>query len=374
MAAPVYIFAGGGTGGHLFPGLATAAALQRRAPDAQIIFLTTTRPIDRDLIEPTGFSQITQSVRPWPAKLRDVPGFYLAWRASLRSAAQVMRAHQPRAVLGLGGYAAGPPVVAASRAGVRTAILNPDAVPGRANRRLVGYADRVILQWDASRAHFGNSAKCAALGCPIRSEFATAADRAEDPVAIGEARRQFDLDPEKQTVLVTGASQGARTVNDAILWAWERFRAEAADWQVLHLTGSADHDRIAAAWKAIGGGARTIAFSHEMPAAMLAADVVVSRAGASTLAELTAVRRPSILMPYPYHKDQHQMRNAEALAERGAARIVADTRAVAENGPNLLAALRALKDPAARASMRQACGALSRPDASETVAAWMLGG
>ncbi|MCA9243288.1 MAG: UDP-N-acetylglucosamine--N-acetylmuramyl-(pentapeptide) pyrophosphoryl-undecaprenol N-acetylglucosamine transferase [Phycisphaerales bacterium] len=373
VTAPVYIFAGGGTGGHLFPGLATAAAVRAIRPNARIVFLTTSRPIDRELLSRTNYEQIPQNVRPWPARLRDIPGFYIAWRSSLKAAREVVRSVRPAAVLGLGGYAAGPAVVAAARLGVRTAILNPDAVPGRANRRLAAYADRVIVQWDESAAHFRQKSKILPLGCPIRAEFAAVADRMADEKAVSEARRRFGLELDRRTVLITGASQGARTINDAILWAWARFTESAAGWQALHLTGTADHERIAAEWGRLGALGRVLAFTHDMPDAMLAADIVVSRAGASTLAELTAVRRPSILMPYPYHADQHQMRNAEVLACRGAARIVEDTRDVEKNGPALLSTLKELANDGVRSSMAAASSAISRSRAAGSVAAWMTG-
>ena len=154
MANTHFVFAGGGTGGHLFPGLAVAEAVRQRAPDARISFFTTTRALDRDLLAPTPYKQVPQPVRPLTLHPLRLPGFWWSWRRSVRAAHAHFRADPPHAVLGLGGYAAGPPVVAARALGIRTAILNPDAIPGRANQHLARYADLVLLQWDVSRERF----------------------------------------------------------------------------------------------------------------------------------------------------------------------------------------------------------------------------
>lgn len=187
MSDAHYVFAGGGTGGHLFPGLAVADALRRMEPDAAVTFFTTTRPLDRQLLGQTPYSQIEQSVRPVPSRPWRLPGFWWAWRRSVAAARAFLRERPTRAVLGLGGYAAGPAVVAARGLGIRTAILNPDAIPGRANRYLARHADLVVLQWDVSRDRFPPGTDCRTFGCPIRADFA-GAERAA-------GRRHFDLAP-----------------------------------------------------------------------------------------------------------------------------------------------------------------------------------
>ena len=168
-----YVFAGGGTGGHLFPGLAVADALLRQSPEARVTFLTTTRPLDRQLLEPTAYEQIEQPVQPFTLHPLKLPAFWLAWRRSVQAARELLKTRHVRAVLGLGGYAAGPAVVAAHSLGIRTAILNPDAIPGRANRHLARHADLVIMQWEVTRRHFPPGTNCQALGCPIRAAFAS---------------------------------------------------------------------------------------------------------------------------------------------------------------------------------------------------------
>lgn len=398
MEAPHYVFAGGGTGGHLFPGLAVANAVLKNAPRARITFLTTTRDLDRQLLEKAPFTQVAQPVRPFSSRPWHWPGFWLAWRASVRRAGEFIRSQNVRAVLGLGGYAAGPAVVAAHKLGVRTAILNPDAIPGRANQHLAKYADLVVLQWDVSRRFFPSNTNCQTLGCPIRADFQTILEfgiwnlevepaathpqsKTQNPKSkiASAAREQFGLAPDRPTLLVTGASQGARTINQALWRVWPLFAAAHPEWQLLHLTGPADEETTRAAYAAafsqntgLQAATHVLAFTHAMAAALCAADVVISRAGASTLAELTALGQPSILLPYPYHKDRHQHANAQVLVDAGAAILLEDRLQPDLNRGPLLTALETLADAAARRDMAQAAQTLGRPDAAERVAGWLI--
>ncbi|MBU0638587.1 MAG: UDP-N-acetylglucosamine--N-acetylmuramyl-(pentapeptide) pyrophosphoryl-undecaprenol N-acetylglucosamine transferase [Planctomycetes bacterium] len=365
MAAVHIVFAGGGTGGHLFPGLAVARAVRQHAPQASVTFFTTNRDLDRQLLSPTDFARLPQRVQPFPARPWSWPTFLLAWRASLRAAREFLREHQPQAVLGLGGYAAGPPVIAARRLGIRTAILNPDALPGRANRRLAQEADLVVLQWDCSRSHFPVGTHCQTLGCPIRPDFAQADGRA--------GRQHFDLEPDRPLLLVTGASQGARNINQIITRIWPSFLSTHPEWQLLHLTGPADEATSRAAYGTAGVPAQVVPFTHEMHLALAAADAVVSRAGASTLAELAILGKPAILLPYPYHRDRHQHANAQVLVDAGAALLVEDRCDAQKTGGPLLAALELLADTNTRGNMAAAARAGARPNAAQDVAAWLLG-
>jgi UDP-N-acetylglucosamine--N-acetylmuramyl-(pentapeptide) pyrophosphoryl-undecaprenol N-acetylglucosamine transferase len=365
MSTAHYVFAGGGTGGHLFPGLAVANALRRSDSTARITFFTTQRQLDRELVGPTGFEQVEQPVRPFTLHPLRLPRFWWYWRRSVSDAQAYLRQHRPRAVLGLGGYAAGPPVVAARSLGIRTAILNPDAIPGRANRHLSRYADLVAMQWDVSRTHFPLGTRCETLGCPIRAEFATADGAA--------GRRQFGLLADRPVLLVTGASQGAHTVNQVLLRVWPAFHAAHPEWQLLHLTGPADEAAVRAAYAAAGTPTQVVSFTHEMWLALAAADAVVSRAGASTLAELAALGKPSILLPYPYHRDRHQHANAQVLVDAGAAVVLEDYLWPEKNEPALREALAGLADQNVRRTMAAAAARLGRPMAADAVASWLRG-
>ncbi len=364
MSAAEYVFAGGGTGGHLFPGLAVAESLRRSEPGAGVTFFTTTRLLDKVLLGRTGFVQVEQPVRPLTVNPLRLPGFWWSWRASVRAARAFLRDKQPRAVLGLGGYAAGPAVVAARSLGIRTGVLNQDAIPGRANRYLARHADLVVLQWEVSRKHFPPGVNCRVPGCPIRTEFASASRE--------EGCERFGLDPSRPVLLVTGASQGARTVNRVMQRVWPEFVAEHAEWQLLHLSGSLDEEETRGAYAAAGVEAKVLAFTHEVWLALAAADAAISRAGASTLAELTVLGVPAILLPYPYHRDRHQHANARVLVDAGAAVLVEDRlEAEANRGP-VLGALRRLSARVAREDMSRASKGLARGDAAEQVAAWMM--
>lgn len=360
----VFVFAGGGTGGHLFPGIAVATALRRLRPDAGVLFLCTPRGLDAELLAPAGFEHLPQRVRPLPRQPWNWPGFLYHWYAAVADAARVIRGRRVSAVLGLGGYAAGPAVVAARRAGVPTAILNPDAIPGRANLRLARDADLVVAQWECSKRCFPPGTDCRALGCPIRVEFAE--------LPAQHARARLGLDPQRPTLVVTGASQGARTVNQAMSAVWPELRADYPDWQLLHLSGATDEAATRDAYARCGAPATVVAFTHEMHVALSAADLVVSRAGASTLAELTLLGRPSVLLPYPYHKDRHQHANGQVLADAGAAVLLEDRKDADLNRDPLRAALAPLMgDPARRERMAQAARTLARPDAAARVADWL---
>lgn len=257
--------------------------------------------------------------------------------------------------------------MAARSLGARSAILNPDAVPGRANRFLARRTDLVVLQWAQSRRHFSSATSCAALGCPIRAEFAAASD-------VNAARRRFGLAPERPVLLVTGASQGAQTVNAAMLRVWPIFAARHADWQLLHLTGAAHESDARAAYAAAGCAAHVVGFTHEMWLALAASDLVVSRAGASTLAELTALGKPAVLLPYPYHRDRHQHANAQVLVDEGAALLIEDRLRAEANEAPLLVALERFASADERARAAAAAHRLARPDAADRTATWLLEG
>lgn len=359
-----YIFAGGGTGGHLFPGIAVADALCEVDPAARVTFLTTARELDSQLLGPTPYRQVPQSVRPFTMHPLRLPAFLRSWRASIAIARETIHRESTRAVLGLGGYAAGPAVVAARSLGVSAAILNPDATPGRANRYLAKRCERVFAQWEESRRHFAATVQCEVVGCPVRKAFLEA-DATPD-------QARFGLSPAKATLLVTGASQGARTINQAMVQVWPEFARAHADWQILHLTGEADREMVQAAYRHVDAPSVVLAFTHEMAAAIRVADVVVSRAGASTLAELAALGKPSILLPYPYHRDMHQRGNARVLAERGAAILLEDFRDPGRNALTLHAALESLSAREHRDEMAVKARSFGSHHAAEAVARWLV--
>jgi UDP-N-acetylglucosamine--N-acetylmuramyl-(pentapeptide) pyrophosphoryl-undecaprenol N-acetylglucosamine transferase len=356
----LFVFAGGGTGGHLFPAIAVAEALAEQDPSAEPRFLCTDRPIDASILTERGLPFVPQTVRPLPKNPLAVPGFLRAWRAACRFVRRQFRERPPAVVVSSGGYGAGPALAEAVRASIPLALLNPDAVPGRANRRYSGRAAAIFAQWRVTSRSLGGEAPIEVTGCPVRREFSAA--RRVDGL------RTFELDPSRRTLVVTGASQGAQTVNRAVAALLPRL-VEQKEWQIVHLAGAADAADLQQRYRAHSLHASVLDFTTEMPALLAAADLVVSRAGASTLAELTVVGAPSILMPYPFHRDRHQTLNARQLADVGAAVIVDDRIEPDLNAPKLAdALLPLLSSPDRLADMRHAALQLARPDAAKAVA------
>jgi UDP-N-acetylglucosamine--N-acetylmuramyl-(pentapeptide) pyrophosphoryl-undecaprenol N-acetylglucosamine transferase len=360
ISRPWFVIAGGGTGGHLYPGLAVAQALQSLQPDFEISVFGTTRPIDQQLTQPLNYELVQQDVRAFPNSPLKVFGFLRSWRRSVKEARRRFEQRPPAMVLGLGGYAAGPPVVVAAKLGIPTAIFNPDAVPGRANKRLGSRVNKVFVQWEDTREAFPRAREVICTGCPIRPEFSQASRE------LG--CRSLKLDADRPALLITGASQGAHSINMAALELMQLWRV-ADRWQIIHLTGQADEEICKSAYRKARVDARVIAYTEHMPRLMAASDLVVSRAGASTLAEITAMGLPSVLMPYPFDKKKHQLANARVLTDAHAAELVEDTNDPQDNARRLLELLRDLmKSDLRRKRMATAAKALSRADAADAMA------
>lgn len=360
-SGPVIAIAGGGTGGHLYPALAVTEVLRQRVPGLRFVFFGSDRPIDRQILEGRASCELVpQHLPPLHRAPWRWPGILRGYLSSGSACAAKLAADRVALVIGTGGLASVPAVLRARRAKIPTVLLNPDAVPGKANRLLARWADLILVQWEDSLAHFLRHPHVEVAGCAIRAGFA--------PMTRAEGAARFDLDPQRKTLLATGASQGARTLNEALLANLELFEARG-DWQILHLTGRRDYEQVRQAYQGRGVPARVLAFTEDMPAALGAADLVLSRAGASSLAEITAVGRASILMPYPFHRDQHQYANAHCLTRQGAALIVPDAVDVARNGPALREALeRLLVSDEERGALAQAAAEMGRPDAADRIA------
>jgi UDP-N-acetylglucosamine--N-acetylmuramyl-(pentapeptide) pyrophosphoryl-undecaprenol N-acetylglucosamine transferase len=362
---PLIVFAGGGTGGHLFPAVAVAEDLRRLAPEVEVEFLVTDRPIDRQILDGMGWSLVSQRVRPFSLRPWHWPAFWLSWRSSVNQAGERMRFRRPAVVVGTGGYGAGPPIQAAYHLDIAAALLNPDALPGRANRHLGAKVDAVFCQWEVSAKHFPDVPLVVATGCPVRRAFLEVDRRA--------AYTAFGLDPSKKTLLVTGASQGARTVNQAVVALLDDLAEFSSQWQVLHLSGALDYNQVSQSYRGRFNGGVVLPFTDRMAEAITVSDLIVSRAGASTLAEITAVGRPSVLLPYPFHRDMHQRANAEVLARVGAAVPLEDKIDPRANAAQLRPVLRELMSyPERLARMGAEAGKIGRPDAGAAVARHLL--
>ena len=357
---PIVAFAGGGTGGHLYPALAIADALQRRLPGLRFVFFATHRRIDQRILSRADCDVVRQTLSPLCRVPWRWPRIITGYLRSSRLCRSRLENDRPMVVIGTGGLSSVPAVRAAHRAGIPTVVLNPDAVPGRANRHLAAVADAVFAQWEETIEFLPRRAGVRVCGCAIRPEF--------NNVSRARGVERFKLDAARKTLLVTGASQGARTINEAVLANLDLLES-ADDWQVFHLTGDLDFGRVKDAYDGRSIRAEVLAFTDRMAEALGMADLVISRSGASTLAEITALGRASILMPYPFHKDMHQLANARCLARVSAARIVDDAVDPAVNGPALRKVLELLMaDDGQREAMAAAAKRIGRARAAGDIA------
>ncbi len=356
------ILAGGGTGGHLYPGIAVAQAMRSSIlPQAKPLFLCTEREMDRVILSESSFDFIPQPIVP---PLRSVGGllrFWQSWRQTKEMVKRLLRERRPCAAIGLGGYAAGVAVKLAAEQGIPTVILNPDLIPGDANHFLLPRVRVACCQFDSSPYVSSKyHSKLKITGCPIRKDIVAPPPRAE-------AAARLELDPLLHTLLITGASQGALTVNEAMMALAGTITLNG--WQILHLCGREHGETVRRGYREKNVAARVIDFTPAMADVWAVTDLALSRSGASSCAELTTCGIPSILMPYPFHKDMHQRANARILADAGAAVVADDERDAQKNAEKLRPILQSLLyDAAKRQAMSESARKLGHPDAAEAVA------
>jgi UDP-N-acetylglucosamine--N-acetylmuramyl-(pentapeptide) pyrophosphoryl-undecaprenol N-acetylglucosamine transferase len=375
------VMAGGGTGGHLYPGLAVADALQSQAAAMQqsidLLWAATPRTVDQRLLARFGEHYIRQPVQPLHKSLSKLWPFWQAWKQTCGYWSEQFATRKPDCVIALGGYAAGPAAFVAAKVGIPVVLLNPDALPGMANRFLLKRADLIISQWPLAKMytkHLKGVVK--ALGCPIRPELSR---RTRE-----EAAKILQLDPAVRTLVITGASLGAKTINDAFLalladpairHAFETGAQNSSQWRIIHLAGIEQAEAVRVAYARYPQVQATIIdYCDDMASVWALADLTIARAGASTCAELTACGVPSILLPYPFHKDMHQKANAMELVRAGAAVIVDDAKDAGRNASAIKKALESLLyDHELRHQMADSAQIVGKPAAAAQIAAEILG-
>jgi UDP-N-acetylglucosamine--N-acetylmuramyl-(pentapeptide) pyrophosphoryl-undecaprenol N-acetylglucosamine transferase len=349
------VIAGGGTGGHLFPGLAVARALKARVPEAQISFAGTAAGIEARVIPSTEFA--LDLIRS--AGLKGKSPAALARGAALVplggvDAWRVISRRKPDVVIGVGGYSSGPVVAVAALRRIPTMVLEQNAVPGLTNKLLATVVRRAAVTYDASLKYFRG--KGFVSGNPVRREFLEVNDDPSHDAALNGSRVR---------VLVFGGSQGAHAINVAMVEAAPRLAAAAETVDLVCQTGIQDFDMVRAAFERHGVQGRVERFIDAMDREMKAAGLVVSRAGATTLAEVTAAGRPAILIPLPTATDDHQRHNARALEHAGAAELMEQAGLTGERLADRILALAADRERRRRMSM--AARKLARPRAAEDI-------
>ncbi|HTH25062.1 MAG TPA: undecaprenyldiphospho-muramoylpentapeptide beta-N-acetylglucosaminyltransferase [Vicinamibacterales bacterium] len=351
------LIAGGGTGGHLYPGIALARELRRRDPSTQVSFVGSASGIEARVVPREGFELDLIHVAGLKGKSRveRTIGFGLLPIAVIDSWRVIAR-RRPDVVVGVGGFASGPVLAMAALFGYPTMLLEQNALPGLTNRLLARFVRAAAVNFEAALSYFPRTGFVA--GNPVRPEFF--------PAQNEEANDRSNRPRDAARVLIFGGSQGAHAINVAMVEAATRLAASGIRLAITHQTGERDLDLVRAAYERAGLAARVEAFIFQIDGEMKAADVVICRAGATTLAELAASRTPAILVPLPTATDDHQRKNAEVFAKTGAA-IVIDQRDL--TGDALTGALRELMtDPDRRARMSAAAKTLARPDAAQRIA------
>jgi UDP-N-acetylglucosamine--N-acetylmuramyl-(pentapeptide) pyrophosphoryl-undecaprenol N-acetylglucosamine transferase len=358
-----FLLAGGGSGGHISPGLAIAERLAERDPDVRAVFVCSHRPVDARMLGAAGATYVPLTAAPLSLRPRGAMAFLGAFQRGRREAEAIIDEHGVDEVLALGGFVAGPVVAAATGRRVPVTLLNLDDPPGRANRWM---ARRATRTWSAVALPRHRRFASRVTGLPVRR----CAIAAGSPASC---RETLGLRPDLSTLLVTGASQGAGTINALLPALAEARTDDFRGWQVLHLAGAGADEEVRERYRAAGVPALVLPFTDSMGAAWGAADLAVSRAGANSVAEIAANAVPALLLPYPFHRDQHQRNNARPLEEAGGAVIVDDRVDTEANLAEAGAAIAALMgDAARRAEMRQRLSAQRPEDAADAIAASLL--
>ena len=350
------ILAGGGTGGHVIPALAIANQL-KKSYDAEVLFIGTARGIENRLVPAAGFP--LQLVRVGALKnvsltTRLKTAFDLP--RAVWDAGRMLNQFAPDVVIGVGGYASGPAMLAAVVKHIPTLAFEPNVVPGFANRMVARFVSGAAVHFEETAKYFRNAV---VTGVPVRQAFFEIATKS--PLLAHNTREKWG------TLLVFGGSQGAHAINDAMIRCLPVLQREAPGIHIIHQTGERDYNDALAAYRGLGESAEVFKFIEDMPGAFARADLVVCRSGASTVAEIAAAGKPAVFVPFPRAADDHQRINAEALARHGAAVVVEESKLEGVWLAETIAAL--LQDPQCLRRMSQAARELAHPNAARDIAA-----
>jgi UDP-N-acetylglucosamine--N-acetylmuramyl-(pentapeptide) pyrophosphoryl-undecaprenol N-acetylglucosamine transferase len=339
-----FLMAGGGTGGHVIPAIAVAQELQKRGHS--VFFVGTERGLESRLVPAAGF-ELRRIEIGGLNRVGVAQKLATLWRLPFVTAESMEFAREADAVFSMGGYVAGPPVIAAILRRRPVVVMEPNAIPGFTNRRIARFVARALVNFPETSRYFPPG-RTEVTGMPVRAEF-------------------FEVKPrprsETLNVLVTGGSQGSRTLNRALQQSWPVFQRRGLRVRIVHQTGTQEFEATRDAFAQSGIDGEVVPFIRDMPAAFAQADLVICRSGAGTVSELAAAGKPSILVPFPFAADDHQTRNAQAMAEAGAARMLRDAEM---NGDRLVHLIEEISGSLDR--MGEAARKLARPGAASRAA------
>ncbi|MGE5632999.1 MAG: undecaprenyldiphospho-muramoylpentapeptide beta-N-acetylglucosaminyltransferase [Caulobacteraceae bacterium] len=313
------ILSGGGTGGHIYPAVSIAKEIKKRYKDVDILFIGTEKGLENSIVPKEGFNLKNIKVRGFERRLSFANVIAVKESVvSLFSVAKVIRSFKPDIVIGTGGYVCGSVLLAAALLNIPTLIHEQNAFPGVTNKILSRMADVVALNFKEASKYFPNNNKIIVTGNPIRSDILNATKEA--------GLREFGFTRDLPVVFVVGGSRGAKKINESVL-PIAKYCTSGKSFQMLHMTGQSQYESVLESYKKEGIPTGTsllkvVPYLHNMPQALAASDIIISRCGASTLSEITALGKPSILIPFPYATDNHQEYNARALEKNGAAVVI----------------------------------------------------
>jgi len=346
------LIAGGGTGGHLFPGIAIAETFMAQDPENQVHFISTRRAIDQQVLPSRGFP--SQTIEAEGIKGRGLIGQLNALfklPGALKQSCRILRDFQPHLIIGVGGYVSGPVVLAGRLKGIPTAIQEQNSIPGLTNRILALLVDRIYYSFEKSREFFP-ARKSLWTGNPVRRELKRVLEAPSTPQA-------------SLTILVLGGSQGAHRLNQLVTEALDFLEELKKDLSFIHQTGTKDEDWVRQAYLEKGFHHQVLAFISDMIWAYSQADMLICRSGATTLAEVTALGKASLLIPFPFATNNHQEENARSLVQRGAAEMIPEKELT---GAGLAAVIQRWRnDPRHRADLAAQAKTLGRWQAAEEI-------
>ncbi|MBV6497416.1 MAG: undecaprenyldiphospho-muramoylpentapeptide beta-N-acetylglucosaminyltransferase [Acidobacteria bacterium ACB1] len=341
---PRVLIAAGGTGGHIYPGIAVAKELMRRDETSEVLFVGTAKGLETRIVPENGFQlSVIKSAGLKNVGLKGKVRGMMILPKSFLEAWKLIRDYRPNVVIGAGGYVSGPVLLTAALMGRRTLVMDSNALPGFTNRKLAKFVDKAALTFEEAVPFFGK--KATVTGNPVRDEF---------------FEIEFEEPQKPLRLLVFGGSQGSQAINRAVTAATEFLDKDA--YSIVHQTGEADRETVSSAYETAGWDVKVLPYITNMVDSFREADLIICRAGATTCAEVAAAGKPAIMIPLPTAADDHQRKNAEALVRAGAAEMILQSDL---NGQALADKIDGLRrEPARLVEMSRSARKLARPDAA----------